>query len=287
MVAAGCSPALKTSVVTTIRSTETSRVLNIGPGSGDHHGSGVADSFLKALTEGKTAVAAQMLSSEFKKLWFPPFYDDEQKVGFSDSEAAKWLEGIVNGATGFKVDRAVGSPIGMTVARQGRLTGTGETRFTLWTSPGPTDAMQVVRFRSTTAIASLPQEPLSAGQAWAMETAVSFLDAFVGGEPRFASEDLSDGMKRRLPSPSIHDPGKEYAEKDVRAWIQELRKGLTGYSISKVGHEEKKGDSLRIDGLLTGPQRRSAFSIGLVRAGPTSAWKVETFQIDDQKSSGI
>jgi hypothetical protein len=229
-----------------------------------------AEAFLTAVTAEQTDKASAMLDVVLRKALFPPFYSDEQPLGYSAGDARKWLAQLAGGAKVFDIQTIVMSSSGHEASARGRW---GERRLAMRLARNG-DGWSVSAIIVTPATAEWHRETPPDGEAqWARETALDFLDAVCGGDARFASRVMTIELKRQLPSPSIPDSRElGYAEKDVLSWLAERGRGATGYRIKGL---ESTGAALTVRGEWIG--MASTFTMKLTKDA-AGTWRVDGLQ---------
>jgi hypothetical protein len=234
-----------------------------------------AEAFLKTLCSGDAAAASAKVSANFKKQHFPPFYDNEQKLGYSESDAQKKLQAITKGLQASAIRTELLAPSGKEASFRGDLSG-GKDKASFSIRVTKADSgWQVTRFFvGKVAASAVAKSDGNAELAWIQETALDFLEALLGDddEQNMTMSEMTTEFKKRLPSPSIADAGLGYAKKDVRQWLNDQRKGATGFTITQVELDPK---GRKFTGELTGGAAPKGFTLWVVNAD--GGWMVNDF----------
>jgi hypothetical protein len=237
-----------------------------------------ANEFLNLLTAGNAKAAVDRVAVSFRKLHSGPLtFEEERKVGYSDSDTAKYLAGVSSGATKAEITNSQPSPDGNAVSFRGKLVGNPGRLFSLRMAKDG-DAWKVSRFIAGAFKGTGHSTGGSDAElAWARETALDFLDALIGGsdEQTPTLPLMADEFKAKLPSPSVHDEGLTYAKKDVRAWLNAARGGVDGYVMTG---ESRTPQGYAFAGSLAAGMRNRSFTLFLARRG--DEWKIDGFEVN-------
>jgi hypothetical protein len=246
-----------------------------GPAAVPQAATDAARDFLAKLVQGNTKAALEAVAVSFRKEVSGPLtFEDEKKLGYSNSDTEKYLREATAGANGSEIRSQTSSPSGNEVSIRGSLSGK-ETRLFSLRLAKEGDAWKVTRFLAGRVAGSgVPTDSGTPELAWARETALDFLDALIGGddEQMITMNLMTESFKERLPAPSVADAGKKYAKKDVRDWLSMFRRGTKGYAINFQRMMESEP---MFGGDLVGPGRSGPFQISLVKNG--ELWKVKDF----------
>jgi len=268
--AAGCTNSTKTGVGVSSPS------LTIGNGksgaSSSKDARGAAESFLKSLCVGDAKSASGKLDVAYKKYVGPPFFSDDQVVGYSESDVQKMLMKLAAGASVATIQTET---YGANVASfRGELTGPQKV-FTLRLARSG-ESWIVTHFQTARQTRSqVTAKAESSDASWPLACARDFLDLLAGGpdDHELTMRLMSEEFKKQLPAPSIADSGLGYARKDVRNWLNAQRGECIGYSIHAMARD---GAGYRVDGSLSGASNRS-FRLNL--APVRGDWFVDRFEI--------
>jgi hypothetical protein len=228
-----------------------------------------AQLFLTTLASGDFKRAGEMTSISFRKLVSGSLtFEEERKLGYSDSDTEKYLRAAAAGCSEPAIEVLVSSPSELSRSAGVEVSVRGH-----WAkSPAPaafalrmvkeTDGWKVTRFAAhkpsgLLATRSAKVEPYN---DWARESARDFLDALLGGdgEHLMTMETMSEAFKTRLPSPSLADAGLKYSKKDVRAWLTAARHGASKYEINGFARD---GTDCTFSGELTGEEKPAKFKL--------------------------
>jgi len=224
-----------------------------------------AEKFLKTLCSGDVKGASAKVAVDYKKEFFPPFYDDEKKDGYSESDTQKTLQALTKGLSNPTFRTQVSSPDGKRASFRGQLAGEKPAMFAIRMLKQDNDWL-VSRFAVTNVLAyGVPKDDANAELTWIRETALDFLESMIGGdeEQTMTMSEMMPEFKKRLPSPSVADPGLGYAKKDVRNWLNEQRKDVTGFVISM---QELDPKGRKFTGELTGTGKPKPFTLWVVQS---------------------
>jgi hypothetical protein len=237
---------------------------------------GEAEAFLKTLCSGDVKAASAKVAVDFKKEFFPPFYDDEKKLGYSESDAQKYLQAATKGLSNPTFRTQVLAPDGKQASFRGQLAGEKPAMFAIRMVKQGND-WQVSRFAVTGVLAyGVPKNDGNAELTWIRETALDFLELMIGGgdEQTMTMSEMTPEFKKRLPSPSVADAGLSYAKKDVRKWLNDERKDVTGFVISM---QELDPNGRKFTGELTGLGKPKPFALWVVQSD--GKWLVDNFEV--------
>lgn len=232
-----------------------------------------AAAFLKDLLAGDATSAAARVAVSFKKqLSGSLVFDEEKKLGYSESDVKKYLDRSAKGYTKSDISWSVTSPDRSAESVRGTFTGQGVTVPFGIRLAKDGSAWKVTRFAVGKAPVSTAVIGASTDHAWEREAAIDFLEALLAGDPdqALAMTEMTDAFKQRLPSPSIHDPGLGYAKRDVRDWLNKVRAGFTGAALTAT-------DGTKFTGQLTGGNPAD-FTLVVVK-GPDGACQVDDFVV--------
>jgi hypothetical protein len=234
-----------------------------------------ANEFLKLLTRGEVKAAAEKVATSFRKeISGPLTFEEEKKLGYSDSDTLKYLREVTDGADKSEIIRKQASPSGRELSIRGSLSGK-ETRLFSLRLASEGGSWKVTRFiAGRVAGSGIPTENVVPELAWARETALDFLDSLIGDadDHMLTMTLMTDEFKSRLPAPSVADAGLKYAKKDVRASLNKTRDGVKGYTINT---QTMDGPAAKFTGDLAGPGKSEKFTMLLTKQGDD--WKVESF----------
>jgi hypothetical protein len=233
-----------------------------------------AEAFLKTLCAGDVKAASTKVAVEYKKEFFPPFYEEEKKLGYSESDAQKKLQTMTMGLSNPTFRTQVLSPDGKQASFRGQLAGERPAMFAIRMVKQDNDWL-VSRFAVSSVLAyGVPKDDGNAELTWIRETALDFLESMMGGdeEQTMTMSEMTPEFKKRLPSPSVADPGLGYAKKDVRKWLNNQHKDVTGFVISM---QELDPKGRKFAGELTGPGMPKPFTLWVVQSD--GKWLVDEF----------
>jgi len=235
-----------------------------------------ARDFLAKLVRGDTKAALGAVAVSFRKdVSGPLTFEEEKKLGYSNTDTEKYLREAASGAEKPEITREQVSPSGSEVSFHGTLGGKKPKLFSLRMAKEG-DAWKVTRFIAGRVLGSLfPTEAGTPELAWARESALDFLDALVGGddEQMMTMNLMTEEFKERLPAPSVADGGRKYAKKDIRDWLNKTRQGAKGYAINTQAMDAK---AATFTGDLVGPGKSDKFTLVLAKQG--GDWDVEQFE---------
>ncbi|HEV3144959.1 MAG TPA: hypothetical protein VGZ47_13800 [Gemmataceae bacterium] len=235
-----------------------------------------AEGFLKALCGGDVKAASVKVAVDFKKEFFPPFYDDEKTHGYSESDAQKKLQAMTKGLSNPTFRSQVLAPDGKQASFRGQLTGEKAAMFSLRLIKQGNDWM-VSRFAVVKVLTyAVPKDDGNAELTWIRETALDFLEDMIGDddEQTMTMSDMTPDFKKRLPSPSVADAGLGYAKKDVRQWLSDQRKEVTGFMISM---QELDPKGRKFTGELTGAGMPKPVTLRVLQSD--GKWLVDDFVV--------
>jgi hypothetical protein len=238
-----------------------------------------AESFLKLLPADVPGASAKLAVAFKKTVTGSLTYEDEKKLGYSESDTHKYLKEASAGVTGWRLQTAVAAPSGTDFSLRGEATKSdGPARFAVRVAKSG-DAWQVTRFAVTKATSEVSAKPdADAEQIWVRETALDFLDALIGSDPDHAltMAAMTEACKKRVPDKFPADPGLGYAKRDVRNWLNGLRQGVTGYAVTSQTVDAK---GRTFAGQLRGAGTARSFMLWAA-ADPDGAWKVDNFVVE-------
>src|SRR5262249_32248230 len=224
--------------------------------------------------DAKTASAKVAVS--FKKEFFPPFYEDEKALGYSESDAQKKLQAMMAGLSNPSIRSQVLAHDGKQASFRGQLSGEKPAMFSIRMAKHGNDWLVNCFAVGKVVPSALPKEDSNAELTWIRETALDFLESMIGGdeEHELTMSDMTADFKKRLPAPSIADPGLGYAKKDVRSWLNENRNGVTAFAISM---QELDPKGRKFSGELIGQGKPKAFTLWVVQND--GRWLVDDFVV--------
>jgi hypothetical protein len=235
-----------------------------------------AEAFLKALCSGDVKAASAKITVDYKKEFFPPFYDDEKKLGYSESDAQKKLQAMTKGLSNPTFRTQVLAPDAKQASFRGQLAGEKPAMFSIRMVKQGNDWL-ISRFAVTSVMSyGVPKDDGNAELTWIRETAIDFLESMIGDddEQTMTMSEMTTDFKKRLPSPSVADAGLGYAKKDVRKWLNDQRKDVTGFVI---GMQELDPKGRKFTGELTGPGKPKPFTLWVVQSD--GKWLVDNFEV--------
>lgn len=254
-------------------------VMNVEAGSPATDGAAraEADAFLKLLTSGDFKAAVEKVAPAFRKQVSGTLtFEEEKKLGYSDSDTEKYLKAATAGAARSEIKAQIAAPSGSAAVFRGDLVGTEPRSFSLRMIKDGS-SWKVSRFASAKLAAiALPKESGDKELTWARQSALDFLESLVGGgeEQLLTMAAMSEELKASVPSPSIADAGLTYAKKDVRDWLNKARQAATGFAIAR---EETAAANAIFSVELTGGPKPVAAKLELTRAG--DEWKVAKLDV--------
>ena len=234
-----------------------------------------ADAFLKLLPSDVAAASAKIAVAFKKQVTGSLTYEDEKKLGYSESDTQKYLKEASAGVTEWELRTVVAAPNGTDFSLRGEAaTAAGPARFSVRVAKAD-DRWQVTRFAVTKV---LGQGAVRADgdfeQIWVRETALDFLDALTGSDADHAltMAAMTEPFKKRVPDKFPADTGLGYSKRDVRNWLNDLRQGVTGYDLT-AQRVDAKGRAFT--GHFTG--KATAFKLWAVR-DTDGNWKIDEFK---------
>lgn len=244
-----------------------------------------ADMFLSAMVRRDFAAAREMTTTSFRKLVSGSLtFEDERKLGYSNSDTEKYLSEMFAKTAAPKIATIAISPPelsrseGAEVSIRGPVGEKPESGSFALRLTNEGNRWLVSRFATTRAIyqpieRSDSKPAKDSTHIWAQESARDFLDGLIGGhaEQALTMDLMTEDFKAKLPSPSIPEPGLNYAKKDVRAWLNGTRLDAQGYSITGFARD---GDECMFSGELTGGSRARAFKLTV-----NGQWKIDGFEV--------
>jgi hypothetical protein len=232
--------------------------------------------FLDALGSEKPEAVERTSIAFRKQITSTLFFGHEKTLGYSDSDALKFLNKQFNNSSSAVIRSEAKSPSGYEVVFRGVLDGKDPMTFSLRVAKDG-ETWKVTRFASSYNRQSVvPKAPAPAELAWARESALDFLESCLGMDRDYtlAMAIMTDGLMSRLPSPTVHDTGLTYAKKDVRNWLNLVRNGVTGFSID---NEAGNSGVASFNGHLIEQTKNKPFHLSLRHDG--NEWKVEQFDV--------
>jgi hypothetical protein len=219
-----------------------------------------ADDFLRLVTADPPAAAAK-LTPGFKALFF------------SGDKATDWLREQGQGLTAVTVRSQHAAPGGAEVSLRGDAQrGPQKVSFALRLTRDANTTWSVSRVLVADVTTAAPANAGPPEAAWARESALDFLEAFLSAAPHddfsFALAGLTDPFKAELGS----------SDNARRQWLRPRRQGLTGYVLPGPG--SMTGDTAVFAGDLTGPQRKALFALTLGRTAD-GRWLVRGFAVTE------
>jgi len=235
-----------------------------------------AESFLKALCAGDAKAASAKVAVSFKKEFFPPFYEDEKALGYSESDAQKKLQVMMAGLSNPSIRSQVLAPDGRQASFRGQLSGERPAMFSIRMAKQGNDWLVNCFAVGKVVPGVLPKEDGNAELTWIRETALDFLESLIGGddEQDMTMSEMTADFKKRLPAPSIADSGIGYSKKDVRKWLHDLCQGVSSFTISM---QELDPKGRKFTGELTGPGKPKQFALWVVQND--GHWLVDDFVV--------
>jgi hypothetical protein len=229
--------------------------------------------FLDMLGSGNEKAVELVAVSFRKQLSGLLFFPEDKQLGYSNSDASKYLQKQFNMASAARIRSESQAPSGREVVFRGDLEGKDPMTFALRISL-INGKWLVSRFTTANTLqAAVPTNASDPELAWARESAVDYLQSWLGGERENYTVPLAmmtEEMKSKLPSPTVHDTGLTYAKKDVRNWLNTQREGVAGYSISS---QSMDGAMAVFQGELTTKEKHRPFRLALRQDG--GEWKID------------
>jgi hypothetical protein len=233
-----------------------------------------AEAFLKLLPSNVEA-ASQKIAIAFKKQVTGSLtYEDEKKLGYSESDTQKYLKQVSAGVTKWELRTSMGAPNGIEFSFRGEATTPSGPMLFAVRLANAGDAWQVTRFAvSKVAAGEAARSIGSFEQLWVRETALDFLDVLFGGDPdhTLTMTAMTEAFKKRISDKFPADAGLAYSKRGVRQWLNDMRKGTNGYEITSHS-DDTKGPSF--SGQLIG--KPGKFTLWAVKDADGN-WKVDDF----------
>lgn len=225
-----------------------------------------AEEFLKAVTEGKAD--PDQLTVRFKKIAFStPKFEAEEKLGYSDTEAARWLKKAGNPGYQAPTEIARTKPEPHSV-----LTGTvkaGDTteNYLLRVVKNKeTGKWMVDWFQQTSGTPSTPAGDVDS--ALAQDTVQFFLDNLVSGDLFLASALVSTNLKAKL-APPLYADKTLFHEGFFDAQLKSRKGPFKGYTI---GNPKGSGNEYTFE-VKAGTSAPRLFKV--VKDDKSGLWLVE------------
>jgi hypothetical protein len=224
------------------------------------------EEFLKAVTEGKAT--PDQLTVGFKKAAFPtPKFESEAKLGYSDTEAARWLKKPGNPGYNAPTETVRTKPEAYSV-----LTGTvkvadrTENYLLRVVKDKSTGKWKIDWFQQTTGTATPPAGDTDAAPA--QDAVQGFLDNLIGGDLTLASALVSTNLKAKMASPLPSDK-TPYNESHFNAQLKDRRELFKGYTL---GNPKGSGNEYTFEVKAPATQ---PLNFKVVKDDKTGTWLVD------------
>jgi hypothetical protein len=237
-----------------------------------------AEAFLKLLPVDVAGASAKIAIPFKKQVTDSLTYEEEKKLGYSESDTQKYLKKASDGVTQWELRTVVAGPNGTDFSLRGEaVSATGPAQFAVRLANSG-DAWQVTRFAVARIAKAAPSQPNTTfEQIWVREAALDFLDAFVGGDSEhvLTMAIMTPAFKKRVSEKFPADAGLGYSKKGVRDWLNELRLGTTGYEINT--HSDNSRGQL-FTGQLFGAAKPVAFMLIAVKDADGN-WVIDNLMV--------
>jgi hypothetical protein len=221
------------------------------------------EDFLAALKDGKAGpdkLTVGLKKALTDKLVFPK----EKELGYSDSDAEKWLAEQGKGLTATALDTLVLSPSADRASIRGTLTtDKGKDVFALRLAKQDGGWLVERWHRGPGVRAGMPHEKPADELLWARELALDFLDDLLSGDRKATAALMAPTLKAKLAKPVFSDDEKVgYSALDLDKWLASAAEGLKTYTVTSqtlaAGGTSADFAGEFSDGKLTVPFKLSA-----------------------------